>query len=60
MATIDKILNRWVRKKLFVFVVATLRALFGDLTSQDWVTIATVYIGTQGIIDAVSKLRKNN
>ena len=60
MATIDKILNSWVSKKLFVFVVATLLALFGDLTSGDWVTIATVYIGTQGVIDAVSKLKRNN
>ena len=60
MATIDKILNSWVSKKLFVFVIATLLALFGDLTSQDWVTIATVYIGTQGVIAAVSKLKKNN
>ena len=60
MSTIDKILNSWISKKLFVFIVATLLALFGDLTSQDWVTIATVYIGTQGVIDAVSKLKRNN
>ena len=58
MAIIDKILNSWLSKKLFVFIIATLLALFGDLTSQDWVTIATVYIGTQGVIDAVTKLRK--
>ena len=60
MAIIDKILNSWLSKKLFVFIIATLLALFGDLTSGDWVTIATVYIGTQGIIDAVSKLKQNN
>ena len=40
-----------------VFVVATFLVAFGDLTSSDWVTIATVYIGTQGVIDAVAKLR---
>ncbi len=58
MGTVDKKLNSWVSKKLFVFVIATALAVFGDLTSSDWVTIATVYIGTQGVIDAVTKLRK--
>jgi len=60
MAKVDKILNSWVSKKLFVFVIATALAIFGDLTSADWVVIATVYIGTQGAIDAVSKLKGNN
>lgn len=58
MGTVDKILNSWVSKKLFVFVTATALAVFGDLTSSDWVIIATVYIGTQGVIDAVTKLRQ--
>ncbi len=58
MGTLDKKLNSWVSKKLFVFVIATVLAVFGDLTSSDWVTIATVYIGTQGVIDAVTKLRR--
>jgi len=58
MGTLDKKLNSWVSKKLFVFVIATALAVFGDLTSSDWVTIATVYIGTTGVIDAVTKLRK--
>ena len=54
---IDKFLLTWVSKKLSVFIVATLLTIFGDLTSTDWVTISTVYIGTQGVIDAVTKLR---
>lgn len=58
MGTVDKILNSWVSKKLFVFITATALAVFGDLTSSDWVIIATVYIGTQGVIDAVTKLRQ--
>lgn len=58
MGTVDKILNSWISKKLFVFVTATALAVFGDLTSSDWVIIATVYIGTQGVIDAVTKLRQ--
>lgn len=60
MGTIDKILNKRISKKLFVFFVATGLAVFGQLESSDWVTIATVYIGTQGVIDAVAKLRGTN
>ena len=57
MGTIDRILNKRISKKLMVFVVATALTIFGDVTSSDWVTIAAIYIGTQGVIDAVSKLR---
>lgn len=60
MGRVDRILNSWVSKKLFVFVTATALAVFGDLTSSDWVVIATVYIGTQGVIDAVTRLKSNN
>lgn len=60
MGKLDRVLNSWVSKKLFVFVVATGLAIWGNLTSSDWVIIATVYIGTQGAIDAVSKLKGNN
>ena len=60
MGRIDKYLNSWLSKKLFVFVTATLLALFGNVTSSDWVIIATTYIGTQGVIDAVSRLKGNN
>ena len=60
MGRVDKVLKSWVSKKLFVFVVATALALYGDLTSSDWVIIATAYIGTQGAIDAVERLKRNN
>ncbi len=60
MGKLDRLLKSWVSKKLFVFVIATALAVFGNLTSSDWVIIATTYIGTQGVIDAVSKLKGNN
>jgi len=58
-ARIDQILNRYMSRKLMVFVVASLGLFWGALTSSDWITVATVYIGTQGAIDAVTKLREN-
>jgi len=57
-AKIDALLDKKISKKLSVFLVATVLVASGQLTSGDWVTIATVYIGTQGVIDAVSKLRQ--
>jgi urocanate hydratase len=60
MGQIDKVLIKRVSKKLFVFGVATVLVAVGQLTSSDWVTIATVYIGTQGVVDAVAKLKANN
>ena len=59
-ARIDKILNSWVSKKLSVFIVASFGLFSGTLTSEDWVTIGAIYIGTQGVIDAVVKLRQHN
>ena len=54
---IDEIINRYVSRKLMVFVVASIGLFWGALTSSDWVTIAAVYIGTQGAIDAIAKLK---
>jgi len=57
---IDAILNRYVSRKLMVFVVASIGLFTTVLTSSDWVTIAAVYIGTQGAIDAVAKIKGTN
>ena len=54
---IDAILNRYVSRKLMVFVVASIGLFWGTLTSSDWITVAAVYIGTQGAIDAIAKLK---
>ena len=56
---IDQILNRYVSRKLMVFVVASFGLFSGALTSYDWVIIAGIYIGTQGVIDAIAKLKNN-
>jgi len=56
-AKIDALLNSWVSKKLMVFVVASFGLFSGTLLSSEWANIALMYIGTQGAIDAVIKLR---
>lgn len=54
---LDKILNSYISRKLMVFVVASFGLFTDTLTSSDWVIIAGVYIGTQGAIDAITKLK---
>jgi hypothetical protein len=58
---LDTIINRWISRKLFVFLIGCAGLFSGTLTSSDWVIIATAYISIQGVTDIVEKLsiRKN-
>jgi hypothetical protein len=55
---LDKIQSKWISRKLLVFVVACFGLFSGNLTSSDWVIIATAYIGLQGATDIVERLYK--
>jgi len=55
---IDFYLNKWVSRKLTVFVVGSVGLFSGRLTSSDWVIIATAYITIEGITTIVEKLMK--
>jgi hypothetical protein len=54
----DIILNKWISRKLLVFMVACGGLFNHTLTSSDWVVIATAYIGIEGITNIVERLRK--
>lgn len=56
-ARIDAFLNSWISKKLIVFVVASYGLFWGAITDSEWTNIALMYIGTQGAVDIVMKLR---
>jgi hypothetical protein len=53
----DLILNKWVSRKLLVFIIACAGLFRGNLTSSDWIIIATVYIGIEGITNIVERLK---
>lgn len=53
---IDLFLNKWVSRKLTVFVVASFGLFSGKLTSTDWVIIATAYIAIEGATNIVERL----
>jgi hypothetical protein len=54
---IDRILNKFISRKLMVFLIACGGLFSGDLTSQDWVVIATAYVSIQGFTDIVAKIK---
>ena len=56
--TIDFYLNKWVSRKLTVFVVGSVGLFSGRLTSSDWVIIATAYIAIEGATNIVERLMK--
>jgi hypothetical protein len=54
---LDKILEKVISRKLMVFLIACGGLFAGNLTSQDWVIIATAYVSIQGFTDIVTKLK---
>jgi len=54
----DIIISKWISRKLLVFLIACGGLFSGQLTSSDWVIIATAYVGIQGFTDIVKMLRK--
>ena len=57
MNNLDKILDKIISRKLMVFLIACGGLFAGDLTSQDWVVIATAYVSVQGFTDMIIKLK---
>ena len=56
---IDAILNKWLSRKLMVFVIASFGLFSGSLSSGDWTILATAYVGVVGFYEIVGKLRNN-
>jgi len=56
-AIIDKFTGRFISRKFLAWIVATVLCYVGHVTSGDWITLTIVYIGTQGAVDAVMKIK---
>lgn len=48
---IDNFVNRWVSKKLFVFLISTTLLVLNYITADQWLWMAVGYIGAQGSHD---------
>jgi hypothetical protein len=55
---VDLFLNKWVSRKLTVFVIASVGLFTASITSTDWVIIATSYITIEGVTNIVERLMK--
>ena len=55
---IDLYLNKWVSRKLTVFLIASIGLFSGKLESSDWIIIATAYITIEGVTNIVERLMK--
>jgi len=57
MGKVDRKLNKWFSRKLFVFITSTSLMFWGTLDSTDWTAVALVYIGSQAAVDIASAWR---
>lgn len=60
---LDTLINKWISRKLFVFLIASGLLMFADLESSDWTLIAIAYLSSQTVLDSVtiySKMKNNN
>lgn len=55
---LDQLINKYISRKLVVFAVGSFGLFSGNLTSEDWVVVATAYIGSQMVVDVVERLMK--
>lgn len=55
---IDLFLNKWVSRKLTVFVLGSFALFSGKLDSENWTIIATAYIAVEGATNIVERLMK--
>lgn len=56
-AKIDALLAKWTSRKLMVFFISAGALFTGKLDGDSWVILATTYIGVEGAIDAVTRLK---
>jgi hypothetical protein len=56
---LDTLINKWISRKLFVFLMATMLIWVADLESADWTIIAVAYLSSQTVIDSVVAYNKS-
>ena len=55
---VDKYLNKFISKKLMVFIIATIFVGFSKIDPINWVNLSMVYISSQAALDIMLALRK--
>ncbi len=56
-AWLDKHLNRFISRKFLAWGTATQLVATNTLTSEDWVAVTLVYIGSEALVDLATRWR---
>jgi hypothetical protein len=56
---VDLVLGRTMSKKLLVFFIATFFLIRHYLDADQWVTVASWYVGTQAVVDGCMAIMGN-
>ncbi len=56
-AFVDAHLEKLISKKLLVWITSTGLLLADKVTAEEWIVLATAYVGTQGFVDVVARLK---
>jgi hypothetical protein len=54
-AQVDKILEKYLSRKLMVWITSTIFLSFDKLSGDEWVAIALTYIGSQALVEIAAK-----
>jgi hypothetical protein len=55
---LDLYLNKWLSRKLTVFVIASVGLFLAKLDGDNWTIVATAYISIEGVTNIVERLMK--
>ena len=55
---IDLYLKKWVSRKLTILIIASAALFAGNLDSNDWTIVATMYIAIEGATNIAERLIK--
>jgi len=56
-AFVDGVLAKVASRKLLAWGTATALAMYGVVTSEDWVAVTVIYIGSQAAVDLAKAWR---
>lgn len=55
---LDNLLEKFMSRKLLVWLTATVMVGLGKITPEEWTTISVGYVGIEGFADAILRYRK--
>ena len=59
-AWLDKHLERFISRKFLAWGTATYLVSINSLTSEDWVAVTLVYIGSEALVDLATRWKHGN